>query len=133
MGTVIRARAECANAVVAGRASPVCCVCGVEADTPTDARPSSALSLSEECCMPGQSRKCPYKIAILWRGDAETRRTATSANNRYHRIFEELAALGLEPEPAIYDEAFEREVESQLLAADGVLVWVDPLHLGKNR
>ncbi len=83
--------------------------------------------------MPGQSRKGPYKIAILWRGDAETRRAATPANNRYHRIFEELAALGLEPEPAIYDEAFEREVESQLLAADGVLVWVDPLHLGKNR
>src|SRR5215469_2992183 len=75
----------------------------------------------------------PYRIAIVWRGDAVTRRAATPQNNRYHRIFEELAARGIEAEPAVFDEDFAGEVREQLLAVDGVLVWVDPLHEGKTR
>jgi len=43
----------------------------------------------------------PYRIAVLWRGDCEARRTATPENNRYHCIFEELAALGIHTEPAV--------------------------------
>jgi len=74
-----------------------------------------------------------HKIAILWRGDAEARRTATPQNNRFHRIFEEMAALGVNAEPAVYDEDFADEARAQLLAADGVLVWVDPIHQGKTR
>jgi hypothetical protein len=27
----------------------------------------------------------PFRIAILWRGDREARRTASAQNNRYHR------------------------------------------------
>jgi hypothetical protein len=34
-------------------------------------------------------------VAVVWRGDRETRQAATPQNNRYHRIFEELAALGI--------------------------------------
>jgi len=75
----------------------------------------------------------PYKIAILWRGDAEARRAATPENNRFFRIFEELAAVGINAEPAVYDEEFTAEVREQLLTADGVLVWVDPIHQGKTR
>jgi hypothetical protein len=75
----------------------------------------------------------PYKIAILWRGDAEARRAATPQNNRFYRIFEELAALGVYAEPAVYDEEFAEEVREQLLEADGILVWVDPIHQGKTR
>jgi hypothetical protein len=75
----------------------------------------------------------PSKIVILWRGDAEARRAATPHNNRFYRIFEELADLGIKAEPAIYDEAFANEVREQLLRADGVLVWVDPIHQGKTR
>jgi len=74
-----------------------------------------------------------YKIAILWRGDGEARRAATPQNNRFHRIFEELEALGIAAEPAVYDEEFADEVRAQLLSADGVLVWVDPIHQGKAR
>lgn len=73
------------------------------------------------------------KIAIVWRGDREARRNATPANNRFHRIFEELAAAGIHAEPAVYDEEFADEVRAQLLQADGVLVWVDPVHQGKTR
>src|SRR5262249_36982991 len=53
--------------------------------------------------------------------------------NRYHRIFEELTALGIVAEPAVYDEDFADDVRGQLLAADGVLVWVAPLSRGKTR
>jgi hypothetical protein len=75
----------------------------------------------------------PYRIAILWRGDREAREAATPQNNRFHRIFEELMALGIHAEPAVYDEDFADQVRAQLLPVDGVLVWVDPLHGGKTR
>jgi hypothetical protein len=75
----------------------------------------------------------PYRIAVLWRGNREARRDATPQNNRYYWIFEELAALGIHAEPAVYDEEFADEVRKQLLAVDGVLVWVDPLSRGRTR
>ena len=78
-------------------------------------------------------RKKTSKVAILWRGDAEARQAATPQNNRFHRIFQELAAVGIDAEPAVYDEAFADEVREQLLKADGVLVWVDPIQRGKTR
>ena len=62
------------------------------------------------------------KIAVLWRGDYEARRAATPQNNRFFRVFEELAAVGIHAEPAVYAEAFEDEVRAQLLAVEGVLV-----------
>lgn len=75
----------------------------------------------------------PSIIAIVWRGDRQARDAATPANNRFHRVFEELATLGITAEPAVFDEDFADEVRAQLLACDGVLVWVDPLHDGKTR
>jgi hypothetical protein len=75
----------------------------------------------------------PHTVVILWRGDAAARQAATPQNNRFYRIFEELAAAGIHAEPAVYDEEFADEVREQLLAADGVLVWVDPIHQGKTR
>jgi hypothetical protein len=73
------------------------------------------------------------RVAVLWRGNREARHAATPQNNRFHRVFEELAAIGIHAEPAVYDEAFAEDVRAQLLAVDGVLVWVDPLHEGKTR
>ncbi|MGO8026275.1 Cj0069 family protein [Rhizobium leguminosarum] len=78
-------------------------------------------------------KNSPPRIAIVWRGDREARRAATPRNNRFHRIFEELAAVGLAPEPAVFDEEFADEVLEQLLAVDAVLVWVNPLDDGKTR
>jgi hypothetical protein len=82
--------------------------------------------------MTGPTQKS-HRVAIVWRGDAGTRRAATPQNNRFYRVFEELAAVGIHAEPAVYDEEFADEVRGQLVAADGVLVWVDPLHQGKTR
>jgi hypothetical protein len=64
------------------------------------------------------------KVAILWRGDAAVRRDATPQNSRFVRVFEALAASGVEVLPVVYDEAFADAVRDQLLAVDGVLVWV---------
>lgn len=48
-------------------------------------------------------------------------------------MFEELATAGIQAEPAVYDEEFADKVRDQLLVADGVLVWVNPLQDGKSR
>ena len=74
-----------------------------------------------------------YKIAIVWRGDRAQRTAATPENNRYHRIFAELSALGIDATPAVYCEELQDEVRAQLMKADGVLVWVNPLQDGRTR
>jgi len=35
------------------------------------------------------------RVAVVWRGGHEARRAATPQNNRFHRVFEELAAIGI--------------------------------------
>jgi len=73
------------------------------------------------------------KLALLWRRDAPKWQAATAQNYRLHRVFEELAALGIQAEPALYADDSVEKVRKQLLACDGVLVWADPLADGKNR
>jgi hypothetical protein len=57
-------------------------------------------------------------VAIVWRGDAEARSNATPQNNRFHRVFEELAAVGIHAEPVVYAddiiEAFKGRGRSRL-------------------
>ena len=53
------------------------------------------------------------KLALLWRGDTETRRQATPENNRWHQIFTALATLNIHAEPAVYcEEAHRRGARS---------------------
>ena len=73
------------------------------------------------------------KVAVVWRGNRQTRDEATPRNNRFHRVFEELASAGIQAEPAVYSEDMAEEVRAQLMKADGVLVWVDPLSDGRTR
>ena len=54
-----------------------------------------------------------YKIAILWRGDRAARMAATPHNNRYHHIFAELQAIGIDAEPAVYADDMIDEVRDQ--------------------
>jgi hypothetical protein len=75
----------------------------------------------------------PYKVAVLWSGDRSARIAAATHNNRYKQIFDELAAVGIQAEPAIYADDMASEVREQLLRVDGVLVWVNPLFDGGNR
>ena len=73
------------------------------------------------------------KLALLWRGNRQARSEATAQNSRLNRVFEALAALGIEAEPAVYADDMADEVRQQLLNSDGVLVWVDPISDGQNR
>src|ERR1700732_4712454 len=105
-----------------------------QAPRQTVSRPSSApLAKRGAHDMDAMAGKKPYRIAILWRGDREGRRAATPQNNRFHRVFEELTALGIQAEPAVYDDDIAGEVREQLLAVEGVLVWVDPIDRGRTR
>jgi len=74
-----------------------------------------------------------YRVAIVWRGDQETRGAATAYNNRYRRVFEELLALGIDALPVVYADDIAGEVCDQLLTFDGVLVWVNPIDEGRTR
>lgn len=71
------------------------------------------------------------RVALLWRGERDTR--AAAQNSRLTPVFDALAAAGVAAEPAVYSEEAAHEVREQLLAMDGVLVWVDPLSGGRDR
>jgi hypothetical protein len=73
------------------------------------------------------------KIAILYPGDYEARQNATADNNRFSSVFQALADLGVDAEPAVYHPDFWQEVYDQLKQVDGVLVWVNPIQDGHDR
>jgi hypothetical protein len=73
------------------------------------------------------------KLALVWRGDPETRSHATRENNRWHQIFAALAAENIHAEPAVYCEERADDLRTQLLQVDGVLVWVNPIQDGRSR
>lgn len=73
------------------------------------------------------------RIALVWRGDLDARKTTTAQNNRFRSVFEALAEQGLAVEPAVYCEEVTKEIRDQLLRVDGVLVWVNPIADGRDR
>ena len=73
------------------------------------------------------------RVAILYPGDAEARRTATATNNRFAPLFSALAASQIAAEPAVYHDDFCHIVRDQLMQVDGVLVWVNPIEGGRDR
>src|SRR5579871_84349 len=75
----------------------------------------------------------PPRVALLWHGDREARNTANLAENRLRGVAEALRAVGVEAEPAVYNDAFVDEVLAQLLEVDGALVWVNPIEQGCDR
>ena len=72
-------------------------------------------------------------VAILYPGDRETRQQATPENNRLAPVFQALAGLGVQAEPAVYHDRFCEEVRRQLLRVDAVLVWMNPIQDGRAR
>jgi hypothetical protein len=73
------------------------------------------------------------RIAILWRGDEAARRSATPESSRFKAIFAALADVGVDAEPIVYEDDVFDTVRAQLTKFDGVLVWVNPVHEGRNR
>ena len=73
------------------------------------------------------------RVALVWRGDPQTRALASARNGRLAPVFEALSLEGVAAEPAVYCEEAAAEVREQLLGMDGVLVWVDPISEGRDR
>ena len=86
------------------------------------------------------------RVALLYPGDREARRTATPGSSRFLPVFDALAALGAHAEPAVYHDDFCDEVQRQLtnvetnvaavverIQVDGVLVWVNPIEGDRDR
>jgi hypothetical protein len=75
----------------------------------------------------------PGRVALLWRGDEAARRSVSAETGRFASIFAALAALGIDAEPVVYEDDVLDAVRAQLATVDGVLVWVNPIHEGRNR
>src|SRR5436190_11106143 len=73
------------------------------------------------------------RIAILWRGDEVARRSANPDTSRFKAVFAALADVGVDAEPVVYEDDVRGSVRTQLATVDGVLVWVNPIHEGRNR
>lgn len=73
------------------------------------------------------------RVALLWRGDEKMRATANAENSRLKHVFAALAARNIDAEPVVFSEDWIGETRAQLLACDGVLIWVDPLSDGRAR
>ncbi|WP_244485483.1 Cj0069 family protein [Bradyrhizobium tropiciagri] len=73
------------------------------------------------------------RVAILWRGDEEARRNAAPETSRFKDVFAALADIGVDAEPVVYEDDVRDAVSAQLATFDGVLVWVNPIHEGRNR
>ena len=84
------------------------------------------LSISESTARLG-------RIAILWRGDEAARRSARPDTSRFKTVFAALADVGVDAEPVVYEDDVLDAVRAQLATLDGVLVWVNPIHKGRNR
>ena len=73
------------------------------------------------------------RIAILWRGDEAARRSARPETSRFKAVFAALADVGVAAVPVVYEDDVLDAVRAQLATLDGVLVWVNPIHEGRNR
>ena len=78
-------------------------------------------------------KKIPLTVALLWHGDRQARDASTLEGTRFQGVAEALRAVGVEAQPAIYNDEFAEEVSDQLMKCDGVLVWVNPIVQGRDR
>jgi hypothetical protein len=80
-----------------------------------------------------QPAACLGRVAILWRGEEAERRSVLPETSRFKAVFASLADVGVDAEPVVYEDDVRDEVRAQLATFDGVLVWVNPIHEGRNR
>jgi len=71
------------------------------------------------------------RVGLLWRREWDPVEDPASAKLR--GVFAAFAALGAAAEPVVYDDTRVDAVRAQLLALDGVLVWVNPIEHGLDR
>jgi hypothetical protein len=64
---------------------------------------------------------------------AAARRSATPDTSRFKAVFAALTDVGIDAVPVVYEDVVVDAVHAQLATLDGVLVWVNPIHEGRNR
>jgi hypothetical protein len=74
-----------------------------------------------------------YRVAIVWRGETDAPDALQPETGRLKAIFAALNRRGLRPEPAPYDEGHSGAFARRLREMDAVLVWVNPIDVGRNR
>jgi hypothetical protein len=72
-------------------------------------------------------------VALLYPGDRPMRDRCDPAESRFAALFEAFARAGLAAVPAVYNDAFAKEVETQLRDCRLVLVWCNPIEGGRRR
>src|SRR5262245_15663369 len=72
-------------------------------------------------------------VAVVWRGDEDARRAGLASNERLRPVFEALESAGIGTRPVVYRDEIAASIRNELLAVDGVLVWVDPIGHGEDR
>ena len=79
-----------------------------------------------------RERQAP-RIGVLWRGDRRADAPLPRADRGLGPLYDALAALGAIVLPVPYSDDAVDEVRAELLALDGVLVWVNPIQDGASR
>ncbi|MFH0129536.1 Cj0069 family protein [Variovorax sp. VaC1] len=82
---------------------------------------------------PGPRNAGAPSIALLYPGDRAARDRNAPEESRFLALFDALSAAGVAVEPAVYHDDFIDEVAGQLRLLDGVLVWCNPIELGRRR
>ena len=82
---------------------------------------------------PSTDFPCGAQIALLYPGDRATRDRSDPTECRLAALFEAFAAAGIAVCPAVYNDDFADEVESQLRGVQLVLVWCNPIEAGRRR
>jgi hypothetical protein len=72
-------------------------------------------------------------IALLYPGDRAMRDRPDPAESRFAPLFDAFARAGTPVVPAVYNDDFAGEVESQLRRCRAVLVWCNPIESGRRR
>jgi hypothetical protein len=73
------------------------------------------------------------RLALLYPGDRAMRERADARESRFAALFDAFNTAGAAAEPAVYHDDFVDEVRAQLLRAQGVLVWHNPIEGGRSR
>ena len=72
-------------------------------------------------------------VALLYPGDRAMRDRSDPAESRFAALFEAFSRAGVAAVPAVYNDAFAGEVESQMRDCALVLVWCNPIEDGRRR
>ncbi len=67
------------------------------------------------------------RIGVLWRGNRRAEEPLPRADRDLGPLYDAFAGLPVVLEPVPYSDDAADEVREQVLALDGVLVWVNPI------